>query len=221
MMQIITNCEQGSLEWRQHRMGKVTMSAVSCLLVDGRQEYGFGAGAISYCNEVVGEIITGELAGSFGGNRHTERGHEQEPEARKLYFLDTGNDVLGYELNDDFMYVESKENPPPSIILNHGAGYSPDGMIGNDGLIEIKTKLPKFMVSVICDDVVPSEHVAQCQGGLWVSEREWIDFIAYCEGMPLFVKRMYRDEVMIRKIAERVATFNRLVQERVERVMSI
>lgn len=88
-------------------------------------------------------------------------------------------------------------------------------------MTEIKTKLPKFQVGVILAGEVPKEHVHQCQGGLWASEREWIDFISYWPGMPLFVKRMYRDEVMIRQIAERVKTFYEILDERMNRVLGI
>jgi hypothetical protein len=106
-----------------------------------------------------------------------------------------------------------------AIILNHGVGYSPDAMIGVDGLVEIKTKLPKFQVGVILSGEVPKEHIAQCMGGLWVSEREWIDFISYWPGMPMFVKRMYRDQAMISRISERVSTFYEILDERMDRVM--
>ena len=67
---------------------------------------------------------------------------------------------------------------------------------------------------------IPKEHVAQCQGGLWVSEREWIDFISYWPGMKLFIKRAYRDEEYIRKLAERVSTFHEIMEARMERVLA-
>ena len=83
-----------------------------------------------------------------------------------------------------------------------------------DGLVEIKTKLPKYQIEL------PQEHVAQCQGGLWVSEREWIDFVSYWPGMPLFVKRAYRDEAMIRTIAKRVEAFHEELEHRMAMVMA-
>ena len=107
------------------------------------------------------------------------------------------------------------------IILNHGIGYSPDSLIGDKGLTEIKTKLPKLQVEVILADEIPKEHIAQCQGGLWVSEREWIDFVCYWPGMPLFIKRAYRDEAMIRKLSERVKTFYEILEDRMNQVLGI
>lgn len=203
-MQIIRDIEQGSQEWLNLRLGIVTCSELDCLLVNGKGQAGFGAGAFSYMDQLIGERITGEAADPFQGNRHTERGHELEGKARELYVARTGSEL-----------------EQVAIILNHGIGYSPDALVGSEGLDEIKTKLPKFQVSVILAGEVPKEHIAQCQGGLWVSEREWIDFISYWPGMPLFIKRMHRDEAMIRTIAERVKTFYEIMEERMDRVMGV
>jgi len=203
-MQIITEVDQGSPEWLALRLGIVTCSELECLLVNGKGEAGFGTGAFTYMNTLIGERITGEAADPFMGNRHTERGHELESVARKLY-----------------EQREEVETNQVAIILNHGAGYSPDSLVGDKGLTEIKTKLPKFQVEVILSGEIPKEHVAQCQGGLWISEREWIDFVCYWPGMPLFIKRAYRDEAMIRKLSERVRTFYEILDDRMNRVLGI
>nr|WP_299244211.1 lambda exonuclease family protein [uncultured Halomonas sp.] len=202
-MQILT-LEQGTPEWHAARLGIVTMSEVKTLLVNGKGPRGFGAGALSYMHQLIGERITGEPSDAFPGNAHTQRGHELEPTARELYSEATGNTRL----------------EQVGIILNHGAGYSPDSLVGSEGLIEVKTKLPKYQIELLLADELPQEHVAQCQGGLWVSEREWIDFISYWPGMPLFVKRAYRDEVLIRTIAERVEAFYEELERRMELVMA-
>ncbi|SFQ46580.1 YqaJ-like recombinase domain-containing protein [Geopseudomonas sagittaria] len=202
-MQIITHIEQGSADWLALRLGIVTASELDCLLVNGKGEAGFGAAAFTYMDQLIGERITGEAADQFQGNRHTERGHELEGVARGLYEART--DATTEQVG---------------IILNHGIGYSPDALVGSSGLTEIKTKLPKLQVGVILAGEVPKEHVAQCQGGLWASEREWIDFISYWPGMPLFIKRAHRDEAMIDKIAERVRTFYELMDDRMARVLA-
>lgn len=203
-MRIVSDVEQGTQAWLDLRLGIITCSELDCLLVNGKGESGFGAGAFTYMNTLIGERITGEAADPFSGNRHTERGHELEGVARGLYC--------------DSEEVETTE---VGIILNYGIGYSPDALVGENGLTEIKTKLPKLQVDVILGGEIPKEHVAQCQGGLWVSEREWIDFICYWPGMPLFVKRAYRDEAMIRKLSERVKTFYEILDERMNRVLGI
>lgn len=203
-MQIITDLEQGSPEWLSIRMGIVTMSNIGSLLVNGKGESGFGADALGYMNTLIGERITQEIADPFMGNRHTERGHELEPKARALY-----------EAQTDLSCSQV------AIILNNGCGYSPDSLVGDKGLNEIKTKLPKYQIEVILSDEVPKEHIPQCQGGLWLAEREWIDFISYWPGMPLFVKRLHRDEAMIAKMAERVKTFYEILEDRMNRVLGI
>lgn len=202
-MQVLT-MEQGSPEWLEARLGRVTMSELKTLLVNGKGPGGFGTGAVSYMHQLIGERMTGELAEPFQGNVHTRRGHELEGVARELYHDATGE-------------AEPKE---VGIILNHDVGYSPDSLIGDDGLLEIKTKLPKYQIEVLLSGEIPAEHMAQCQGGLWVSEREWIDFVSYWPGMPLFIKRTYRDERLISKIAERVEAFYAEMAHRTEQVMA-
>ncbi|MGA4495129.1 lambda exonuclease family protein [Vreelandella venusta] len=202
-MQILT-MEQGSPEWLEARLGRITMSELKTLLVNGKGPGGFGTGALSYMHQLIGERMTGELAEPFQGNVHTRRGHELEGVARELYRDATGE-------------AEPQE---VGIILSHDVGYSPDSLIGDDGLLEIKTKLPKYQIEVLLSGEIPAEHIAQCQGGLWVSEREWIDFVSYWPGMPLFIKRAYRDERLIRKIADRVEAFYAEMDSRTEQVMA-
>jgi hypothetical protein len=180
------------------------MSELKTLLVKGKGPGGLGAGAITYMHQLIGERITGELAEPFQGNAHTRRGHALENVARTLY-----RDMTG--------------EPQPrevGIILNHNVGYSPDSLVGANGLLEIKTKLPKFQIEVLLSGEIPDEHVPQCQGGLWVSEREWNDFVSYWPGMPLFIKRAYRDDIMIRTIAERVEAFHEEMERRISQVMA-
>lgn len=203
-MKIVTDIEQGTPEWLALRLGIATASELDCLMVNGKGEAGFGVAAFTYMDQLIGERITEEAAELPFQTKATIRGHELEQVARSLY--------------ED---RESVTTTQVGIILNHGIGYSPDALVGPSGLTEIKTKLPKFQVGVILAGEVPKEHVHQCQGGLWASEREWIDFISYWPGMPLFVKRMYRDEVMIRKIAERVKTFYEILDDRMNRVLGI
>ena len=203
-MKNISNEEQVTPEWLALRLGIDTCSELDTLLVNGKGEAGLGAGAFTYMDTLIGERITGEAADPFTGNRHTERGHELEGTGRQLFEAQTG--------------VTTQQ---VGIILNHGIGYSPDSLIGADGLCEIKTKLPKFQVGVILGNEIPKDHIAQCQGGLWVSEREWIDFVSYWPGMPLFIKRAYRDEAMIRKLSERVKIFYEILDERMNKVLGI
>ena len=202
-MEIVRGVEQGTEEWHALRLGIITMSQAQCLLVDGKDKSGLGAGAMTYMSELIGEQFT-EMPAAFFSSKVTERGHEDEPVAIQLYEIQ-----------------QQLEVEPVTIILNHGVGYSPDGLVGEPGLIEVKSKAPKFQVDILESQEVPKEHIGQLQGGLWVSGREWIDFISYCRNMPLFIKRVYRDEKVISKISERVKVFQDLMQERINNLIKL
>lgn len=188
MIEII-NCEQGSPEWHAARAGIVTASEFATVLAKGRGG-GESKTRRTYMLRLLGERLTGEVAESYS-NGHMERGKALEAEARDAYAF----------LHDaDYVQV--------GFIRSGDKGCSPDGLIGERGMVEIKTKLPHLQLDVLLTDEVPSEHIAQCQGALWIAEREWIDFASYWPKLPLFVKRIHRDEAYIERLAEAVAEFN-------------
>lgn len=201
-MQIL-DVEQGSKEWLQARCGLITCSELSTIFVGGKGNNPFGKGAITYMYELIGEQITGEPKDNFS-NIHTERGHEHEPLAIELYELGAGVSV-----------------EKCGFIIGEKIGYSPDGLIGNDGLIEAKSKLPKFQAEYLHDGVIPKDYFMQCAGGIWASEREWIDFVSYCPAMPLFKKRMYRDEKLMTDISDRVDLFLNELELRKQKIMMV
>lgn len=201
-MQIL-NCEQGSEEWLQARAGLITCSELKSVFSKSTGKNPFGQAAITYMYELIGEQITGEPKENFSGV-HTERGHVHEPVAIELY-------ELQHEVT-----VE-----PCGFIIGDKIGYSPDGLIGSDGLTEIKSKLPKFQAQILYEREIPSEHYMQCMGGLWTAEREWIDFISYCPSMPIFIKRLYRDEKVIQEIADRVDLFLNELERRKQIIIEV
>lgn len=140
--------------------------------------------------KLLGERLTGEPAEQFT-NRHTERGKLFEDEARDLYCL-----------------IEDVEPERVGFIRNGDTGCSPDSLIGTIGMVEIKTKLPHLQLDCLLRDQLPPEHLAQCQGQLWIAEREWVDLVSYWPGLPLFVKRVHRDEAYIRQLKTEVDAFN-------------
>lgn len=188
---------QGTDEWHESRVGIITASNLTAVCAGGQ-----GKTRKGYMYKLIGERMTGEPADSWPGNAHTERGHEHEPIACSLYESQEGVTV-----------------DHCGIMLNHGIGYSPDGMVEDSGLVEIKSRLPHLQAEVLDKDEVPTEHLKQIQGGLWVSEREWLDYISYWPGMPLFVKRVYRDESMIELIAESVEKFYIDLETTMNRIM--
>lgn len=167
--------EQGSPDWLQVRSGIVTASCASKVMAGGQ-----GKTRLSYMYQLIGERMTGEPVSVFAGNAHTERGHEMEPVARDLYQVRSGVSV-----------------EQTGFIRNHdsigGAGYSPDGLVGENGAVEIKSRLPHIQAELLDTGKIPGEAVKQMQFGLWVSERAWCDYVSYWPGMPLFVKRVETD----------------------------
>jgi hypothetical protein len=195
----IIECEQNSPEWHQARAGIVTASNFACLLMKGRSG-GVSETRRKYLYDLAGERLTGQSSEGWGGNKHTERGHALEPDARKLYAFTSDNKPM-----------------PVGFMKRGNVGASPDSLVGNDGLLEIKTKLPRLQLELLEANAVPDEHMAQLQGQLWVSGRAFVDFVSYWPGLPLFVKRVHRDEDFIAKLAGAVAAFEDELQGLVAR----
>jgi hypothetical protein len=191
----IIDCEQNSDAWIQARLGLPTASMFSAILAKGE-----GKTRKSYLYKLAGEIITGEPTESYT-NGYMERGHAMEGEARELY-----------------SFMHDAEPVRVGFVRNGPVGCSPDSLLGSAGLLEIKTKRSDLLIDVLMKDKFPSEHVAQCQGALWITERDWIDIAVYWPKMPLFVKRAHRDEAYIATLASEVAVFNAELSETVERV---
>lgn len=195
----IINCEQNSPEWFEARRGIPTASQFATVMAKGR-DGGKSLTRRTYMMQLAGEIITGKPMEGFS-NKHTERGHEFEPEARDLYAFQTGAQL------DRVGFIKSGRT-----------GASPDSLIGTDGGAEIKTKLPHLLGELILKDEFPAEHKTQVQGTLWISKRQWWDIAVYWPGMPLFVKRIERDEAFIQKIATEVDRFNAELDEVVDQI---
>lgn len=195
----IFNCEQGSDEWLRCRIGIPTASMFATVMAKGR-DGGVSQTRKTYLYKLAGEILTGELMDSYS-NGHMERGKEMEPEARKLY-----------------AFMRDCDPEQVGFIRNGPKGCSPDSLIGTDGMIEIKTKLAHLQVDCLLSNKLPPEHKAQCQGALWVAEREWIDFVSYWPGLPLFIVREHRDEDYLAKLATAVDEFNADLAVTVQRI---
>lgn len=185
----IIECEQNSPEWFEARCGIVTASTFSKVLAQGK-DGGASVGRRDLMLKLAGEILTGEPSPEGYRNADMDRGHEQEPEARALYAL-------------------RMETPHRvGFIRNGRKGASPDSLVGTNGGLEIKCAIPSVQIDRLLKDRVPPEHVAQVQGNLWVSEREWWDFMSYCPGLPPLIVRAQRDEAYIAKLAAAVDAFN-------------
>ena len=121
------------------------------------------------------------------------RGQLDEPFARDAYSEHHAPvDQIGFMIRDFGKYR---------------IGYSPDGLVGADGLIEIKSRAQKKHLQTILADEVPAENMAQMQAGLLVSGRAWCDYVSFCSGMPLWTKRVLPDERWHDAITDAALTF--------------
>jgi hypothetical protein len=146
-----------------------------------------GDTARAIVSTLVAERITGHVEQVFP-SRDMERGTLSEPFARDKYAEHYAPvEELGFMVRD---------------FGGYRIGFSPDGLVGDDGLIEVKSPRQKKHLATILTGEVPPEHMAQCQTGLLVSGRKWIDFISYNGGMPLWHKRVFPDPAWFAVIKE-------------------
>lgn len=182
---VIITCDQGTPEWYQARLGIPTASEFSTVMAKGQ-----GKTRATYMRKLAGEIITGQPTESYS-NAHMERGKEMEAEARAAYEFLTDNIV-----------------EEVGFVRTDVAGCSPDGLVGDDGGVEIKTKLPHLLIECLERGTLPPEHRAQVQGSLWITGRAWWDFVAYWPGMPTFTCRVEPDVEYIAAMAADIEAFN-------------
>lgn len=180
----VFDCEQGTPDWHRCRLGIPTASEFKSILAKGE-----GKTRRTYMMKLLGERFTGEPAENFTGP-HLERGKEMEAEARNAY---------AFEYDRDLRRV--------GFIRNGNVGCSPDSLIGDDGTVEIKTRLPHLQMELLVSGKLPTEHVPQIQGQLWVTGRAYCEFVSYWPRLPLFVKRVERDETYIKTLAAEVDQF--------------
>lgn len=194
--------QQGSQEWFEARLGHVTASCFSDVLARGE-----GITRKKYMRRIVAERLTGLPVDSFS-NQHTDRGTEQEPFARMAYEARSGN------LVQEVGFIKH-----PYLM----AGSSPDGLIDHDGGAEIKSVIPTVQIETIERGSYPSAHKAQVQGNLWVTGREWWDFVSYSHDMPetlrVYVFRVWRDEDYIKNLELEVIRFLEEADQLYERLM--
>lgn len=142
----------------------------------------YGVAATDTARAIVSTLVAERITGfveQIYPSRDMERGTFSEPFARDIYAENYGAvQEIGFMVRD---------------FGGYRIGFSPDGLVGDDGLIEVKSPRQKKHLATILADEVPPEHMAQCQAGLLVSGRSWIDFTSYNGGMPLWTKRVYPD----------------------------
>lgn len=194
---------QGSPEWHAARLGRVTASRFADILTEPRSAADKKAGnlsatAQSYLLDLVAETLTGQCQG-FEGNKATQWGNDNEPAAVEVYEAVTGH--VCHE-------VGFVEHPVDALI-----GGSPDRLIAEDGGLEIKCPFnTRVHLGYLLDGALPREYEAQVQGLLWITGREWWDFVSYDPRIPdvslsLFCVRVERDELFIRDLERKTFAF--------------
>ena len=189
--------EQGTQEWFSARLGKVTGSCFQKVL-SGRQT------AATYKMELVSERLTGQSPPQVS-SKAMAWGHEHEDKARiaySLFLLDKDDDRASQIKQVGFV-----DHPEVD-----GAGCSPDGLVGDDGVIEIKCPYThKNHLRTLMTREVPKEYVAQCQGAMWVLGKSYCDFISYHphfgSSMELCVLRLERSDEYIANLCKSVQVF--------------
>lgn len=202
-MNIIKSCEQGSSEWLEMRLGKITASRVKDVMSKGRG-LAVSKTSESYMMELIAEILTGQSK-PFFENDAMRWGTEKEPQARDMY-----------KLKNDFVAVDEVA----FIELNDFVGMSPDGLIGDDGLLEIKCPTTTTQLKRALSDDYSADYKAQIQMQLWVSGRKWCDFVSFdprldCKAGYL-QQRVIRDEEYIREMAAKCDSFVCSMKEKIK-----
>ena len=172
---IILDCEQGSPEWTEARRGIPTASEFGRIITPKTGK--MAAAANKYMAELIASTVIDGSA-DWSGGHWTERGIILEPEARDWYAFERDVDIqqIGLALRNDGK-----------------AGASPDGLVGDDGGLEIKCPKPSTHVEWLMAGTLPDEHKAQVHGNLLICEREWWDFVSYCPGLRPLVIRVTPD----------------------------
>ena len=196
---------QGSAEWMAIRTGKVTASRVADVIA--KTKSGPAASRKNYLAELALERLTGQKAEGFT-NAAMQWGIDTEPQAR-----------IAYEFHRDVDVSEVGFIPHPTIA---DTGASPDGLVGLDGLVEIKCPLPATHMETLDSGKVPSKYVTQMMWQMACTGRQWCDFVSFDPRFPahmqFFCDRVKRDDDMIRDLEAEVTAFLNELRETVDRL---
>jgi len=196
---------QGTPEWHAARLGKVTASRLADVLA--KTKTGYGAGRANYMAELIAERLSGARTEGFT-NAAMAWGTEKEPEARDAYAFS-----LGFEV-EEVGFINH-----PGIVM---AGASPDGMVGADGLVEIKCPNTATHLDTLLGATVPGKYVTQIQWQLACTGRNYCDFVSYDPRLPgplrMFVQRVQRDDAFIANAEAEVIGFLAELDDKIARL---
>lgn len=189
---------QGTDEWFAARCGLLTASEMH-LIITPTLKVANNDKSRSHLHELLAQRITGYVEPSYISDDML-RGQEDEAEARAIYSKHFAPvEEVGFVTNDAWGFT---------------LGYSPDGLVGADGLIEIKSRRQKFQVGTIIDGQIPEDYAIQIQTGLLVTGRKWCDYMSYCGGLPMAVVRAFPDETIQAAIVDAATAFEARLSEK-------
>lgn len=192
---------QGSEEWLAARRGLLTASEMHLIITPATLKPAKNDKASAHLYELLAQRITGHVEPRYISDDML-RGQADEIEARALYARHYhAVEEIGFVTNDEWDFT---------------LGYSPDGLVGEDGLIECKSRRQKFQAETLIAGEMPTEYRIQVQTGLLVTGRAWCDFVSYCGGMPLFVCRVPADPAVQDAILEAAEGFELAMSARLE-----
>ncbi|WP_201788506.1 YqaJ viral recombinase family protein [Rathayibacter sp. VKM Ac-2630] len=200
-VQIFETLEQGTPEWLATRCGLLTASNM-WKLVTPTLKVADNDTSRGLTHTLAAERITGEVEYVYP-SFDMQRGTEEEPIARAVYAESYGAvDEVGFILRTG---------------KDYRLGYSPDGLIGSDGLLEIKSRKPKEHIKTILSGKPPAENMAQLMTGLMVTGRKWIDYASFSAGLPLWTVRVYPDAAWFAAIEAAAQAFETNIADVIDR----
>jgi len=205
---MIEMIEQRTDAWFEARIGKVTASKVADVIA--KTKSGYSATRDNYMAQLICERLTGQRGESFT-NAAMQHGTDTEPLARAAY------EALKDVLVDEVGFV-----PHPSIDM---AGASPDGLVGDDGLLEIKCPNTATHIETLMSKTVPGKYNTQMQFQMACTGRQWCDFVSFDNRLPevfqLFVKRVPRDDEFIKQMEDEVVKFLNELDIKIAQLMEL
>lgn len=199
-LKIYEHLEQRSPEWYAARCGMVTASSVGALITPSTLKVASNETSRGLATSLVAERITGHVEPTYT-NDDMMRGLMHEPIARDRYAQ-----INGVKVDEIGFMVKALDS-------GHQIGASPDGLVGDDGGIEIKCPRAKGHIRTIASGEVPLHNIAQVQAQLFVSGREWWDFVSFCAGLPMFTKRVLPDPKWQAAIPAAIEAFEKAAAE--------
>lgn len=199
----VHTCQQGSVEWHELRRGLLTASVIADLITPGgKLAKADGKTVTGLINRLAAQRITGYVDPTYV-SPDMLRGKTDEVTARNLYSQHVAPVVE--------VGLITRQIADTDIII----GASPDGLVGDDGMIEVKSRRQEYQVETVVTGEVPDEYRVQIQTQLMVAKRPWCDFISICAGEPLFIRRVEADKDLQRTIAEACVMAEERIAERV------